>query len=226
MTVLAVAVVLSACGDDPDPAPELTPTPTTTPTNTPTPEPTPTPTASPASTPTPAATATNTPTPEPTPTPAADSTPVSAAEACNLMDTPYDTLATASTSEEEWRIEVRSSGPDRHIVHTITTPDGALIGKAEQIIKDRTRYSRERAPGNPGVYGEWRVHGTNVPRSFSPPCLDPGSFEEGTSGSSDEPHFTSEKFLSEEEGSRAERVLGRFHGASHTSPQDLVPAGI
>ena len=85
-------------------------------------------------------------------------------------------------------------------MHTITTPDGALIGKAEQIIKDRTRYSRESVPGNPGVYGEWRVHGTNVPRSFSLPCLDPGSFEEGASGSSDEPHFTSEKFLSEEEG--------------------------
>ena len=98
------------------------------------------------------------------------------------------------------RIEIRDSGPDRHLVHTATAPDGTLIGKAEEIVKDRTRYSRESTPGNPEVYGEWRVHGTNVPRSFSLPCLDPSSFERGVSGSSDEPHFTYERFLSEEEG--------------------------
>ena len=128
------------------------------------------------------------------------STPVSAAEACNLMDTPYDTLATASAPGEEWRWEMRDSGPDRHIVITATAPDGTLIGKAEEIVKDRTRYSRESTRDNAEVYGEWRVHGTNVPRSLSLPCLDPSSFEEGASGSSDEPHFTSERFLSEEEG--------------------------
>ena len=190
MTVLAVAVVLSACGDDPDPAPELTPTPTTTPTNTPTPEPTPTP----------AATATNTPTPEPTPTPAADFTPVSAAEACNLMDTPYDALLTGTTPFGESRAEIRYSESDKHTVMTTTDHEGVLFGKAEEIVKDRTRYYRESTLGNPGVYDEWRVHGTTVPRSFSLPCLDPGSFEEGASGSSGEPDFTSERFLSEEVG--------------------------
>ena len=132
------------------------------------------------------------------------STTVGAAEACNLMATPHDTLMTASTPEEEWRWEIRDSGPDRHIVITRTAPDDTLIGKAEQIIKDQTRYSRRSSPANPEVYGEWRVHGTNVPRAFSLPCLNPGSFEQGAPGSSDEPHFTSDTFLSEEEG--AERI--------------------
>ena len=128
------------------------------------------------------------------------STPVSAAEACNLMSTPYDTVATTSAPGEEWRIEMRDSGPDRHIVSTITDPEGVLLGKYEAIVKDRTRYYRESAPGNAEVYGEWGVVGTDLHRSFSLPCLDPSSFEQGASGSSDEPHFTSESFLSEEEG--------------------------
>ena len=116
------------------------------------------------------------------------------------MDTPYDTLATVSVPGEDLRLEIRDSGPDRHIIQTSTSSDGTLIGKGEQIIKDRTMYSRESTPGNAEIYGEWRVHGTNVSRSFSVPCLDTSSFEEGASGSSDEPHYTSERFLSEEEG--------------------------
>ena len=127
-------------------------------------------------------------------------TAVSAAEACNLMDTPHDTLMTASAPGEKWRWEIRDSGPDRQIVISVTAPDDSLIGKAEHIIKDRTRYTRRSTPTNPDVYGDWRVHGTNVPRAFSLPCVNPSSFEEGTSGSSDEPDFTSEVFLSDEEG--------------------------
>ena len=130
----------------------------------------------------------------PTPTPA------SAAQTCDLMDTPYDTLATASAPGEEWRWEMRDSGPDKHVVITATGPDGTLIGKAEEIVKDRTRYSRENMPGDPSVYGEWRVHGTNVSQSLPIPCVDTSSFEQGASGASDEPHLTSEMFLSEEEG--------------------------
>ena len=61
------------------------------------------------------------------------------------------------------------------------------------IIKDRTRYARESMPGNPEVYGEWRVHGTNVPRSFPLPCLDTSSFEEGASSSSDRAAFSRPK---------------------------------
>ena len=67
--VLAIAVLLSACSDDPAPMPEPTATPATAPTATPTNTPTPTPTATPAiptNTPTPTPTAT--PTPAPTPT--------------------------------------------------------------------------------------------------------------------------------------------------------------
>ena len=75
VAVLAIAVVLSACSDDPVPTPEPTATPTTappaTPTNTLTPTPTATPTPAPTATPTtaPPATPTNTPTPTPTATP-------------------------------------------------------------------------------------------------------------------------------------------------------------
>ena len=126
--------------------------------------------------------------------------PISAAEACNFMDMPYDSLITLSVPGEELRTEIRDSGPDRHVMITATSPDSTLIGKAELIIKDRTRYSRESTLDNAEVFGKWLVHGTNVSRSVSLPCLDPGSFEDGTSGSSDEPDFRSEKFLSEEEG--------------------------
>ncbi len=75
--VLAIAVLLSACSDDPAPMPEPTATPATAPTATPTNTPTPTPTATPSTappaipTPTPTTAPTNTPTPEPTPTPTA-----------------------------------------------------------------------------------------------------------------------------------------------------------
>ena len=127
-------------------------------------------------------------------------TSISAAQTCDLMDTPYDTTAASSARGEHWTMEIRDSGPDRHIVSQITDDGGVLIGKGEQIIKDGTRYSRESTPGNPQVYGGWRVFGTNVPRAFSIPCVDTSSFEVGDSSSPDEPHFTSEKFLSEEEG--------------------------
>ena len=157
---------------------------------------------------TPASAAAQTPstTPLPTPAPASETvsaptpTPVSTAQACDLMDTPYDTLATASAPGEEWRMEIRDSGPDRHIVSKITDHEGVILGKGEIIVKDRTRYSRESMPVDPSVYGEWRVHGTNVPQSLPIPCVDTSSFEQGASGASDEPHLTSEKFLSEEEG--------------------------
>ena len=48
------------------------------------------------------------------------SSPVSAAQACDLMDTPYDTLITASAPGQERRIEIRDSGPDRQIVLQIS----------------------------------------------------------------------------------------------------------
>ena len=128
-------------------------------------------------------------------------TPVSAAAACNLMDTPYDALLTGTTSFGVTRAEIRYSGGDRYIVQTTIEHDGTHFGKAELITKDRTLYSRESTPGNAEVYGEWRVHGNNFSRSFSLPCLDTSSFEEGASGSSDEAHYTYERFLSDEEGS-------------------------
>ena len=116
LTVLAIAVVLSACSDSPAPAPEPTATPTATPTPEPTatetPTPTPEPTATPASGPTqePVATPTtipeNTPTPEPTltskatptsaptpePTATATPTPISTATSSSARDRDGDGL--------------------------------------------------------------------------------------------------------------------------------------
>ena len=152
-----------------------------------------------------------------------DSAQISAAQACDLMDTPYDALATASVPGEEWRWETRYSGPDRHVVITTIGSDGTLIGKADEIIKDRTRYARASTPGNPEVYGEWRVHGTDVPRSFSIPCLDTSSFDEGASGTSDEPHFTSERFLSEEEGAMRNEFWAGSSGRPTRARRTIFP---
>ena len=141
--------------------------------------------------------------PKPTGTPVfnpTDSPPPTAAHSCNLMDTPYDALLTGTTPIGEIRTELRYSGNDEHVVMTTTDHEGVLLGKGEMILKDRTTYSRESTPDNAEVYGEWRVHGTNDSGAFPPPCFDPGGFEEDASSSSDEPHFTSERFISEGQG--------------------------
>ena len=152
-----------------------------------------------------------------------DSNPVSAAQACDLMDTPYDTLVTASAPGEEWGWEIRDSGPDKHVAATITDHEGVLLGKYESITKDRTKYYRESAPSNPEVYGEWLVVGTGLQRSFSFPCLDTSSFEEGASGSSDEPHFTSERFLSDEEGAERNEFWADSTGRPTRARRTVFP---
>ena len=192
----ALTVVSVACGDEqPTPAGISAPTPTaasaaaSVPTSAQLSAPAQTPPQTTAPTSVPAATTVSAPTPT---------------QACNLMDTPYDTLATTSAPGMKWRWETRDSGSDKHIATTITDHEGVLLGKYESITKDRTKYYRESARSTPEVYGEWSVVGTDLQRSFPPPCLDPSSFEQGASGSSDEPHLTTERFLSEEEG--AERT--------------------
>ena len=159
----------------------------------------------------------------PAPTPAPIPTPASAAQACNLMDTPYDALLTSATPIGEARAEIRYSGSDEHIVTTITDHESVLLGKYEAIIKDRTRYYRESAPSNPEVYGEWLVVGTDLQRSFPLPCLDTSSFEEGASGSSDEPHFTSERFLSEEEGAERNEFWADATGRPTRARRTIFP---
>ena len=96
LTVLAIAVVLSACSDSPAPTSEPTATPSATPrseptaTATATSEPTPTAKATPSTTPRPEPTATATATSEPTPT--ARATP-------SATPTPEPTVAATATSE-------------------------------------------------------------------------------------------------------------------------------
>ena len=151
------------------------------------------------------------------------STRVSAAQACDLMDTPYDTLATTSAPGEEWRWETRNSGSDTHIAATITDLEGVLLGKFEAITKDRTKYYRESTPSNPELYGEWLVVATDLHRSLPLPCLDTGSFEEGTPGSADEPHFTSERFLSEEEGAERNEFWADSTGRPLQARRTIFP---
>ena len=149
----------------------------------------------------------------------------SAQAECNLAETPYDTVAIASTPENVVRMEVRDSGPDRHILTTITDDSGVVVNKSEAIKKDGTRYSRESAPGNPEAYGAWSVVGTDLPPSFPPPCLDPGSIKEDASGSSDEPHFTTERFLSVEEGSVRDEYWADAAGRPIRSRRTFFPPG-
>ena len=151
------------------------------------------------------------------------STRVSAAQACDLMDTPYDTLATTSAPGEEWRWETRNSGSDTHIAATITDLEGVLLGKFEAITKDRTKYYRESTPSNPEHYGEWLVVATDLHRSLPLPCLDTGSFEEGTPGSADELHFTSERFLSEEEGAERNEFWADSTGRPLRARRTIFP---
>ena len=151
-------------------------------------------------------------------------TPVSAAEACNLMvDTPYDALLTGMTPLVVSRAEIRYSGSDWHIAQTTTDHGGVLLDKSETVVKDRTLYSRDSTPGNAAVYREWRVHGTNASRSVSLPCLDTSSFEDGASSSSDEAHFTSERFLSEEEGAMRNEFWADSTGRPTRARRTLFP---
>ena len=122
LTVLAIAVVLSACSDSPAPTPEpkatptatstveptATATPTSTPEPTPTPEPTLTPTATPTATsaleptatatpPAPETTPTPVPTPEPALTPTATPTATSALEPTATATPPPTPISTAAS---------------------------------------------------------------------------------------------------------------------------------
>ena len=175
LVLLAVLLLLTGCGTaEREPTLIASPTPTLMPVTDPTP------------------TAVSTPTPT--------SAPAIAGVACNLIDTPFDAMVTGAALFTGLKAEFRYSGSDEHMVTTQSDPEGVLLGKDEHIFKDDTYYSRESAPGKPEVYGEWGVH-TNVRQLFTrPPCLDPSSVKEGASGSSDEPHYVSERFLSEEEG--------------------------
>ena len=120
--------------------------------------------------------------------------------ACNSMIGSYDTLAIATSQEENWRWESRHSDIDRHLTLTVTDAHGAVLGRAESITKDGVMYSRETADAS-GVYGEWAIVAINMPPDLSLPCLGPPSaFEAGDSNSPDEPHYVSHTFLSEEEG--------------------------
>ena len=185
LVLLAVLLLLTGCGTaapEPVPPSSLTPTPIPTAGLTPT--------LMPVTDPTP----TTVPTPTPT------SAPAIAGVACNLIDTPFDALMVGAAQLTGLKAEFRYSGSDEHMLTTQSDPEGVLVGKDEHIFKDDTFYKRESAPGSPEVYGEWRVQ-PNVRQLFTRPiCLDPSSVEEAASGSSDEPHYVSERFLSEQEG--------------------------
>ena len=183
--LLPALLLLTGCGTA---APE--PVPPSSPTSTPIPAAGLTPTLRPVTDPTPTAVSTPTPT----------SAPAIAGVACNLINTPFDAMVTGAALFTGLKAEFRYSGSDEHFLTTFSDPEGVLVGKDEHIFKDDTFYKRESAPGSPEVYGEWRVQ-PNVRQLFTRPiCLDPSSVEEAASSSSGEPHYVSERFLSEQEG--------------------------
>ena len=148
---------------------------------------------------------------------------ISAQQACNLMDTPYDTSVTASRRGVDTRIEARDSGLDKHIERTWTDSDGTLIHKIEQILKDRTFYTRKSVPGNAQVYGEWRIDGIDFPPFQPLPCEQTSDFEQDASGLPNQPHFMSEKFLSEEEGAVRNEYWADSTGRPTRARRTLFP---
>ena len=191
-------------------------------------EPEPVPPASPTPTPMPAAGLTPTPMPvtDPTPTtvPTSTSTPASAAEPCNLMETPFDALMLGTGQFTGLKAEFRYSGGDEHMLMTQSDPEGVLFGKGEMVTKDGTRYSRESTT-DPNAYGAWSVGSTTILFPWLPPCLDPNSVEVGSSGSSDEPHYVSERFLSEEEGAMREEYWADSAGWPIRGRRTFFPPG-
>ena len=165
------------------------------------------------------------PTPTTVPTPMPTSAPASAEEPCNLMDTPFDALMLGTGQLTGLKAEFRYSGSDEHMLTTQSDPEGVLFGKGEQIFKDDTFYERGSAPDNPKVYGEWRVHPHVRQLSTRPPCLDPSSVEAGASGSSDEPHYVSERFLSDEEGAVRDEYWADSAGWPIRSRRTFFPSG-
>lgn len=163
LTVLAIAVVLSACSDSPTP----TPGPTATPTTTPTPEPTVTATPTPTPVPTP------TPMPTPTPTPVPTLTPQAAVEnACASAQngTSYDASYVLSSSRlngltisAEYTIRVNVQG-SMHVIQDgtqmYTNAEGETVvqrSTAEWLYVEPSIYFRSRLEGE--EFSEWEVQG-------------------------------------------------------------------
>ena len=150
------------------------------------------------------------PTPTPIAAPANTLAPprVSAGEACNVMETPFDSLMTGVGLLTGLKVEVRYSGSDEHLVMTQSDPEGVLLGKGEMIFKDNVFYTRESAQDSPEVYGEWLVHLEIDQLSTRPPCPD---LEQGDSGH-DIPFYSYGRSLSEGEG----RVYEEYWAADST----------
>lgn len=104
----------------------------------------------------------------------------------------------------------------------MTDPDGALIGKYETIVVERTRYYRETLFDDPSRYGEWRIVDTNAPLTVPLPCLDTSTFEEGATGLA-EPHYTRARYLSEEEGEVREEFWADSNGRPTRATRTFYP---
>ena len=107
LTVLAIAVVLSACSNSPASAPTPQPTPTPTATLMPTATPMPQPTPIPTTTPVPTATPTPQPTPIPTTTPVPTATPLP-----QPTVPPDDDPLRLREGEQAWGMSLMASGPE------------------------------------------------------------------------------------------------------------------
>ena len=137
LTVLAIAVVLSACTDSPASTPELPVTLATTqtpgPTPVPTSESTPTPTATPTATPSPVPTATPTPTPVPKPTDTPEPTPTPTLGWRPLPPLPPDTAEELKFAFDELpeTSSLRLAAPERvqQIGDLVWVKDGLVLSE-------------------------------------------------------------------------------------------------
>ena len=125
---------------------------------------------------------------------------------------------------ERARTEIRYSGDDYHFVSVSTAPDGTTIVRADLILKDSTMYGRESLPDNPDAYSDWSVVGEGMSGAMPLPCIDPSSYESGArSSESDEPHYVTSMFLSEEEGSMQEEFWADATGRPVRSRRTFYP---
>ncbi len=189
------------------------------------------PIASHTPTPTPGQTVTTEPTPLPSPTlttvpkPTPISTSTSAGESCNVWEEPFDASLVGSGQYAGVTAEFRYSGNDEHMVMTLNSPEGIATDRGEQIFNDGTHYVRDSVPGEPDVYGEWRVQ-SRVRQPFTrPPCVDPDRVAAGDSDSSDEPHYVSEVFLSAEEGTVRDEYWADPEGRPIRGLRKFFPPG-
>ena len=118
----------------------------------------------------------------------------------NMRVTSYDVVHTYSIRgapdipDVDGRIESRYSGGNVHRIGTATTPEGILLSRSEEIVKDGVRYSRGSiSDDDPSNLSEWSVY-ENASSGDPLPCFPSENSESsdvsGRSAPGNERHYS------------------------------------